>query len=90
VLWGAMVYAIIRLVHPLAPVAGSAAVAGLIAVVVEISRLVHQPDLDAFRTTLAGQLLLGRYFSVWNIAAYAVGIGCAAGLDVAWRPRPSR
>ena len=49
-------------------------IATLIAVVVEFSRLVHTPWLDAFRLTTAGALLLGRIFSPWNLVAYAVGI----------------
>ncbi len=51
-----------------------AAVAAMIAVVVEFSRLVHTRWLDAFRLTTAGALLLGRIFSPWNLVAYAVGI----------------
>jgi hypothetical protein len=46
----------------------------VIAAVVELIRLVHTPWLDDFRLTLAGALLLGRIFSVWNIVAYAAGI----------------
>lgn len=49
----------------------------LIAVAVELFRLWHTPDLDAFRLTAAGTLLLGRVFSPWNIAAYAAGIALA-------------
>lgn len=51
-----------------------AAIAAVIAVVIEFSRLVHSPGLDAFRLTTAGALLLGRIFSLWNLAAYAAGI----------------
>jgi hypothetical protein len=49
--------------------------------VLEFSRLWHLSTLDAFRLTLAGRLLLGRYFSLKNIVAYWVGIGLAAALD---------
>ncbi|WCS28334.1 DUF2809 domain-containing protein [Methylobacterium sp. NMS14P] len=52
------------------------------AAIIEGSRLVHTPALDAFRTTLPGQLLLGSIFSQWNLLAYALGIGAAAGLAV--------
>ena len=55
----------------------------LIALIVEFSRLYHTPELDAFRLTTAGKLLLGRVFSLWNIAAYAFGIGTAAFVE-AW------
>jgi hypothetical protein len=49
-------------------------IAGSIAVGVELFRLVHEPWLDAFRLTMAGALLLGRVFSLWNMLAYGVGI----------------
>lgn len=85
VLWGAMVYGLVAFVRPAAPVARLAAIALIIAVLVELFRLVHTPGLDAFRLTLAGQLLLGRVFSPWNVAAYAAGIGFAVALDVRTR-----
>ncbi|MGN7123606.1 DUF2809 domain-containing protein [Methylorubrum thiocyanatum] len=87
VLWGAMVYGLLALVRPTAATGRLAAVALALAVLVELFRLVHTSELDAFRRTLAGQLLLGRIFSVWNVVAYAVGIGLAAGLDAGTRRR---
>jgi Protein of unknown function (DUF2809) len=41
---------------------------------VELSRLVNQTQLEAFRRTLAGKLILGRYFSLKDIAAYWITI----------------
>ena len=58
-----------------------AAVAAAIAIVVEFFRLLHTPWLDAFRLTTAGALLLGRIFSLWNLAAYVVGIGLGVWID---------
>ncbi|MCJ2030298.1 DUF2809 domain-containing protein [Methylobacterium sp. J-043] len=87
ILWGAMVYGLVAFVRSTAATGRLAAVALLAAVLVELFRLVHTPGLDAFRLTLAGQLLLGRIFSVWNMVAYAVGIGLAATLDAATRRR---
>jgi hypothetical protein len=81
ILWGAMVFFLVAIALPrLArwPVAGISAV---IAVGVELFRLFHTLWLDEFRLTLAGVLLLGRIFSVWNILAYAAGILLAVGLD---------
>lgn len=78
VLWGAMVFLV------LAGVTGSRRLGMLtlsalaVALAVEMSRLYHTPALDAFRLTTAGKLLLGRVFSVWNIAAYCIGIAVAA------------
>lgn len=77
-LWGAMVHLVVLTAWPRLAGWPSLAVAGLIAVAVETSRLVPLPPLDAFRLTLAGQLLLGRLFSAWNLVAYAAGIGAAA------------
>lgn len=78
VLWGGMVFLLIAALTAW-PRAGRLAVLALaVAVTVELSRLWHVPALDAFRLTLAGQLLLGRVFSCWNILAYAAGIGLAA------------
>ncbi|HJE26033.1 MAG TPA: DUF2809 domain-containing protein [Methylorubrum populi] len=85
ILWGAMVYGLVAFLRPAAETHRLVAVAGLIAVAVELFRLVHAPWLDAFRLTLPGQLLLGRIFSVWNLLAYAAGIAAAAGLDAAAR-----
>jgi hypothetical protein len=67
---------------------GLAVGAGVVAAVLEFSRLWHVATLDAFRLTLAGRLLLGRYFSLKNIVAYWVGIALAAALD-AWVVRRS-
>ena len=84
-LWAAMVFLLVGVLRPRLSRAQIAAIAAVIAVVVEFSRLAHTPWLDAFRLTTAGALLLGRIFSLWNLAAYAVGIvfgiwldGCAA------------
>ena len=80
-LWGSMVY---LLIAAFLPRRGQVRIAGLalaLAVCVELGRLVHTPDFDAFRLTTAGALLLGRVFSLWNILAYAIGIGVAALID---------
>jgi hypothetical protein len=68
----------------------------LIAVCVELFRLVHAPWLDEFRLTMPGAVLLGRVFSAWNVLAYGVGIGFGVLLDRlgmcvftrAWLPAP--
>lgn len=52
-----------------------------LACLVEFSRLYHKPELDSFRLTTTGALLLGRVFSPWNLLAYAAGIVVAAGFD---------
>jgi Protein of unknown function (DUF2809) len=82
VLWGALVYFLVRTVMPYSSPKTAAFVASFVALVVECSRLFHEPWLDAFRLTLPGALLLGRIFSLWNLLAYGVGIGCAATGDL--------
>lgn len=78
-LWGAMVFSLVAAARPrrLGPIA-CLVVASTIAVSTELFRLYHAPALDAFRSTLAGALLLGRVFSVANIVAYEFGIMVAA------------
>ena len=83
-LWGAMIYALV------AAVAGAvwrwptcSLVALGIIVAVEGSRLVHGSSLDAFRATLAGQLLLGRVFSAWNMPVDGLGAACVAAVAAA-------
>ena len=77
ILWGALVYVLVLLVTPALGIARAVLAASLIACAVEFSRLVHNPQLDAFRLTLTGQLLLGRVFSWWNLVAYAAGMATA-------------
>ncbi|URD40226.1 DUF2809 domain-containing protein [Methylobacterium tardum] len=61
---------------------GCVIAAAIGAALIETSRLIHTAALDAFRSAMAGQLLLGNIFSVWNFGAYAAGIGAAALLAV--------
>lgn len=78
ILWGSMVYLLIAAVLPLEPRRLAIILAVIVAIAVECIRLIHFPALDAFRATTAGALLLGRVFSLWNIACYLAGIGLAA------------
>ena len=81
VLWGAMVFFLVAIITPRLPGFHVASASAVIAVGVELSRLVHTPWLDDFRLTLAGALLLGRIFSTWDILAYIAGICLALVLD---------
>jgi len=95
-LWGTMVFFLVALAALNLPRPGIALISVLIAICVELFRLVHTPWLDEFRLSLAGALLLGRVFSAWNMLAYGVGIGFAVLLDrmgiglsqKAWLPTP--
>jgi hypothetical protein len=76
-----MIYASLRTINPRTSILSTLEAAIAIAICVEFFRLYHQPKLDAFRTTLVGQLLLGRIFSLWNVVVYAAGIACIALAD---------
>lgn len=78
-LWGAMLYLLVAAGRPLGWNRAAVIVAAIaIACAVEMLRLYRDASLDAFRATVAGQLLLGRIFSPWNMLTYAGGILAAA------------
>jgi Protein of unknown function (DUF2809) len=85
-LWAVALYWFIATVFPTLYPRALAAIAALAALIVEFSRLVPQPGIDAFRLTLAGQLILGRYFSIKNIGAYLLAIAISALLDHHFAP----
>src|SRR5258707_8472078 len=81
VLWAIALYWFLAAILPkLRPIA-VATLAILIATLLELSRLIPIAPLDAFRLTFAGKILLGRYFSIKNIAAYILAISVTATLD---------
>jgi hypothetical protein len=81
VLWGTMVFLLVAIVAGGQSRRNVALISISIAVGVELFRLVHTPWLDDFRLTIAGALLLGRIFSLWNMLTYGVGIVLAMLLD---------
>ena len=83
VLWAAMVYLLLAASLPRRGPVVIGTIAGVVAAVVELSRLYHSPGLDAFRLTRAGALLLGRVFSWWHFVAYGAAIGLVAAVDAA-------
>jgi hypothetical protein len=76
-LWALMIYWIVSTLVSARRLLPVGLLAGAIATTVEFAKLYHSPALDAFRLTLPGILLLGRFFSVWDIVAYwfAISIG---------------
>lgn len=80
-LWAVMVFLLVAIAAPRLPRRDIALLSLAVAIAVELFRLIHTPELDAFRLTTTGALLLGRIFSLWNMVAYAVGIGFAFWLD---------
>ena len=80
-LWGTMVFFLVAIAAPGRSLWRMALISALLAVCVELFRLVHTPWLDDFRLTTLGGLLLGRVFSPWNMLAYGVGIMLGMILD---------
>ena len=80
-LWAAALYWCLATLLPKLRPQTLAALAILIATLVELSRLISIAAIDAFRLTLPGRILLGRYFSVKNIAAYIFAIILCTLLD---------
>jgi Protein of unknown function (DUF2809) len=80
-LWGGMVYCLLACLTPNTNPIRIAVIAVVSAASVEFSQLWHTDVLDAFRTTRIGVLLIGRFFSWWDIVSYSVGIAIIAALD---------
>jgi len=81
VLWAAMIYLLAALVRPDARPVRLAFVAAVIATLVELFKLVHMPGLDAFRLTLVGKVVLGRFFYWSDFVAYYAAIAVARWAD---------
>jgi hypothetical protein len=79
--WAAEIYWLLTTLFPRLRLAKAALLSFALAVAVECFKLYNSPIVDAFRSTLAGKLILGRYFAFADIAAYAVAILLAALLD---------
>lgn len=80
-LWAVMIYWLLALVWPGARPVRLMLAAGTVATLVELSRLVPVAAVDTFRLTLPGVILLGRFFSAWDIVAYWIAIAGGAWLD---------
>jgi len=80
-LWAVALYWLLAAILPRLTATRIALIAAVAAAAVEFSRLWHTPGFDAFRITIAGKLLLGRFFSLKNIAAYWLAIALTAWLD---------
>ena len=80
-LWALMIYWIISTFLPSLRLCAVALLTAGITTAVEFFKLYHSPALDAFRLTLPGILLLGRFFSAWDILAYWIAIAAGVLLD---------
>lgn len=86
-LWALMMYWIISTLLPTVRLSTVAILAAISTTAVEFFKLYHSPGMDAFRLTLPGTLLLGRFFSAWDILAYCVAIFAGILMDVRIRCR---
>jgi hypothetical protein len=80
-LWAIALYWFLATVLPKLRPPALAPLAIAIATLLELTRLIPIAPIDTFRQTFAGQILLGRYFSFKNIAAYILAIALAATFD---------
>lgn len=80
-LWAVMVYWLVAFLLPRRAPQFLGWIAAVVAAGVECFKLYHSPGMDAFRLTLAGKLLLGRVFSLRDIAVYWLAIFGGACLD---------
>jgi len=81
ILWAIALYWFLAAILPKLRPRAVATIAIVIATLLELSRLVPIAPIDAFRLTFAGKVLLGRYFSLKNIAAYILAITLTATID---------
>ena len=89
-LWATAVYWAVAAVLVRRPTGVVAVTAAAVALGVECLKQVYWAPLDRFRETLAGKLLLGRYFTYGAIAAYWIAIGVVAALDHAFERHRAR
>ena len=80
-LWALAIYWLVSALLPSWRFLATALLAGSLATAVEFLKLCHTPALEALRPTLPGILLLGRFFSVWDIAVYWLAIAAGALVD---------
>ena len=87
-LWALMIYWVVSTLLPSWRIPTVALLAATLATAIEFLKLYHSSPLDAFRHTLAGVLLLGRFFSVWDLIAYWLAISIGALVDRRLRALP--
>jgi Protein of unknown function (DUF2809) len=77
ILWALLIYWIISALLSSLRLLAVGLITAALTAAVEFFKLHHSPALDAFRLTIPGILLLGRFFTVWDILAYwlAISIG---------------
>jgi hypothetical protein len=84
-MWAMMIYWVFTLIRPTWYLIPAFFASGLVATGLEFFKLYHAYDLDVFRSTLLGELLLGRFFSGKDIVAYWLAILVAVFVDSGFR-----
>jgi len=84
ILWGTMVFFIMGLIFKDKTTRYIGLIASVFSVGVEVAKLYHTPEIDAFRYTTIGGLLLGHVFSWNNIFLYITGIVLGAIGETLW------
>lgn len=74
ILWGTMVFFIIGFIFADRTTRHIGIIASIFSIGVEVAKLYHTPEIDVFRYTTIGGLLLGHVFSWNNIFLYISGI----------------
>jgi len=87
-LWALLIYWTVSALVPSWRLCHAALFTAGITTAVECFKLCHAPSLDAFRLTLPGMLLLGRFFSVWDLLAYWLVILSGTLIDMRIRSSP--
>ena len=85
-MWALMAYWIVSTLLPSRRLLTVVLLTGTLTTAVEFVKLYHSPLLDAFRLTFPGIVLLGRFFSAWDIVAYWLAISVGALVDRGLRP----
>ena len=85
-LWALMIYWVASTIFPKWRIPAVVFLAGTLGTAIEFGKLYHSTAIDAFRLTLPGIIVLGRFFSVRDILAYWLSVSVGALVD--WRLRP--
>lgn len=84
ILWGTMVFFIMGFIFRDKTTRYTATIATVFSIGVEVAKLYHTLEIDAFRYTKVGGLLLGHVFSWNNILLYVIGISLGAMCESLW------
>jgi len=83
-LWAAMIFFGLGALRPRPSTSNNALLALATCFIVEAMKLYQAPWIVGIRETTLGHLVFGHDFSVENLAAYAVGVAAALGIEALW------